>query len=245
MFVLQMTVVPYKEQDASKKEQVAQMFDNVSPKYDFLNHLLSGGIDILWRKKAIRLLKKAQPKTILDIATGTGDFAIEALALKPDKIVGVDISEGMLSFGREKIKKLGMESVITLQSGDSEKLQFQDNTFDAVIVSFGVRNFENLEKGLTDMCRVMKSGGTCIVLEFSKPQKFPMKQLYNFYFKNILPTVGKIVSKDTSAYTYLYDSVQAFPEGNDFMKVFERAGFNNTQCLPLTFGISTIYTGRK
>ena len=240
-----MTVVPYKEQDASKKEQVAQMFDNVSPKYDFLNHLLSGGIDILWRKKAIKLLKRAQPKTILDIATGTGDFAIEALALKPDKIVGVDISEGMLSFGREKIKKLGMESVITLQSGDSEKLQFKDNTFDAVIVSFGVRNFENLEKGLTDMCRVMKSGGTCVVLEFSKPQKFPMKQLYNFYFKNILPTVGKIVSKDTSAYTYLYDSVQAFPEGDDFMNVFERAGFNNNQCLPLTFGISTIYIGRK
>ena len=240
-----MTVVPYKEQDASKKEQVAQMFDNVSSKYDFLNHLLSGGIDILWRKKAIRLLKKAQPKTILDIATGTGDFAIEALALKPDKIVGVDISEGMLSFGREKIKKLGVESVITLQTGDSEKLQFEDNTFDAVIVSFGVRNFENLEKGLTDMCRVMKTGGTCIVLEFSKPQKFPMKQLYNFYFKNILPTVGKIVSKDTSAYTYLYDSVQAFPEGSEFMQVFQRAGFNNTQCLPLTFGISTIYIGRK
>ena len=240
-----MTVVPYKEQDASKKEQVAQMFDNVSPKYDFLNHLLSGGIDILWRKKAIKLLKKAQPKTILDIATGTGDFAIEALALKPDKIVGVDISEGMLSFGREKIKKLGVESIISLQSGDSEKLQFEDNTFDAVIVSFGVRNFENLEKGLTDMCRVMKTGGTCIVLEFSKPQKFPMKQLYNFYFKNILPTVGKIVSKDTSAYTYLYDSVQAFPEGSEFMQVFQRAGFNNTQCLPLTFGISTIYIGRK
>ena len=240
-----MTVLPYKEQDASKKEQVAQMFDNVSPKYDFLNHLLSGGIDILWRKKAIRLLKKAQPKTILDIATGTGDFAIEALALKPDKIVGVDISEGMLSFGREKIKKLGVESVITLQTGDSEKLQFEDNTFDAVIVSFGVRNFENLEKGLTDMCRVMKTGGTCVVLEFSKPQKFPMKQLYNFYFKNILPTVGKIVSKDTSAYTYLYDSVQAFPEGSEFMQVFQRAGFNNTQCLPLTFGISTIYIGRK
>ena len=240
-----MNVVPYKEQDASKKEQVAQMFDNVSPKYDFLNHLLSGGIDILWRKKAIKLLKSAQPKTILDIATGTGDFAIEALALKPDKIVGVDISEGMLSFGREKIKKLGMESVIEMQKGDSEKLNFSDNTFDAVIVSFGVRNFENLEKGLTDMCRVMKTGGTCIVLEFSKPQSFPFKQLYNFYFKNILPTVGKIVSKDTSAYTYLYDSVQAFPEGDDFMKVFHRAGFIQTQCLPLTFGISTIYIGKK
>jgi len=240
-----MTVVPYKEQDASKKEQVAQMFDNVSPKYDFLNHLLSGGIDILWRKKAIKLLKEAQPKIILDIATGTGDFAIEALALKPEKIIGVDISEGMLSFGQEKIKKLGVDSIITLQKGDSEKLQFKDNTFDAVIVSFGVRNFENLEKGLVDMCRVMKTGGTCVVLEFSKPQKFPMKQLYDFYFKNILPTVGKIVSKDTSAYTYLYDSVQVFPEGDDFMEVFHRAGFNNTQCLPLTFGISTIYIGRK
>jgi demethylmenaquinone methyltransferase/2-methoxy-6-polyprenyl-1,4-benzoquinol methylase len=240
-----MTVVPYKDQNASKKEQVAQMFDNVSPKYDFLNHLLSGGIDILWRKKAIKLLKKSQPKMILDIATGTGDFAIEALALKPTKIVGVDISEGMLGVGREKIKKLGMESVIELQKGDSERLNFQDNTFDAVIVSFGVRNFENLEKGLTDMCRVMKPEGTCIVLEFSKPAAFPFKQLYNFYFKYILPVVGKIVSKDTSAYTYLHDSVQAFPDGNDFIKVFQRAGFTKTQCLPLTFGISTIYIGSK
>lgn len=240
-----MSVVPYKEQNASKKEQVAQMFDNVSPKYDFLNHLLSGGIDILWRKKAVKLLRKAQPKKILDIATGTGDFAIEALALKPEKIVGVDISEGMLSFGREKIKKLGVESIIELQKGDSERLNFEDNTFDAVIVSFGVRNFEHLEKGLTDMCRVMKKDGTCIVLEFSKPSAFPFKQLYNFYFKYILPVVGKIVSKDTSAYTYLHDSVQAFPDGKDFIQVFERAGFNRTQCLPLTFGISTIYIGRK
>ncbi|MFC0181120.1 demethylmenaquinone methyltransferase [Pseudarcicella hirudinis] len=240
-----MTVLPYKEQDASKKEQVAQMFDNISPKYDFLNHLLSGGIDILWRKKAIKLLRPANPKTILDIATGTGDFAIEALALKPDKIVGVDISEGMLSFGREKIRKLGMENVIELQKGDSERLPFQDNTFDAVIVSFGVRNFENLEKGLTDMARVMRVGGTCIVLEFSKPKHFPFKQLYNFYFKFILPVIGKIVSKDNAAYTYLPESVQAFPDGDDFLKVFQKAGFTQTQCLPLTFGISTIYIGRK
>ena len=240
-----MTVLPYKEQEASKKEQVAQMFDNISPKYDFLNHLLSGGIDILWCKKAIKLLKASQPKTILDIATGTGDFAIEALALKPEKIVGVDISEGMLSFGKEKIKKLGVEHIIEMQKGDSERLLFEDNTFDAVIVSFGVRNFENLEKGLTDMCRVMKSGGTCIVLEFSKPKSFPFKQLYNFYFKYILPVVGNLVSKDASAYTYLPESVQAFPDGENFLSVFRKAGFTQTQCIPLTFGISSIYIGKK
>ncbi len=240
-----MTVVPYKEQDASKKEQVAKMFDSVSHKYDFLNHVLSGGIDILWRKKAIKILRPENPQSILDIATGTGDFAIEALALKPQKIVGVDISEGMLSFGREKIKKLGMENVISMQKGDSERLQFEDNTFDAVIVSFGVRNFENLEKGLTDMCRVMKTGGTCIVLEFSKPKSFPFKQLYNFYFKNILPVVGKIISKDPAAYTYLFESVQAFPDGDDFLSVFNRAGFINTKCVPLTFGVSSIYIGKK
>ncbi|MDI9865925.1 bifunctional demethylmenaquinone methyltransferase/2-methoxy-6-polyprenyl-1,4-benzoquinol methylase UbiE [Flectobacillus sp. DC10W] len=240
-----MTVLPYKEQEASKKEQVAQMFNNISHKYDFLNHLLSGGIDILWRKKAIKLLKAAQPKIILDIATGTGDFAIEALALKPEKIVGVDISEGMLNVGKEKIKKLGVDNIIEMQLGDSERLLFEDNTFDAVIVSFGVRNFENLEKGLTDMCRVMKPGGTCIVLEFSKPKSFPFKQIYNFYFKYILPTIGNMVSKDSSAYTYLPESVQAFPDGEDFLKVYHKAGFTQTQCLPLTFGISTIYIGKK
>lgn len=243
--LFKMTVLPYKEQEASKKEQVSQMFDNISPKYDFLNHLLSGGIDILWRKKAIKLLKAAQPKVILDIATGTGDFAIEALALKPEKIVGVDISEGMLNVGKEKIKKLGVDSIIEMQMGDSERLLFEDNTFDAVIVSFGVRNFENLEKGLTDMCRVMKSGGTCMVLEFSKPKAFPMKQLYNFYFKYILPIIGNMVSKDASAYTYLPESVQAFPDGKDFIAIFERSGFKQTQCIPLTFGISTIYIGKK
>lgn len=240
-----MTVLPYKEQTAGKKEQVAQMFDNISPRYDLLNHLLSGGIDILWRKKAIRLLRPEAPKTILDIATGTGDFAIEALALKPQKIVGVDISEGMLAYGREKIKKIGMESVIDLRTGDSENLPFADNTFDAVIVSFGVRNFEHLELGLADMCRVMRVGGTCVVLEFSKPKRFPMKQLYNFYFKYILPTIGKLISKDRAAYSYLPESVQAFPDGKDFLSIFEKAGFKNTQCVPLTFDISSIYIGKK
>ncbi|NBB19681.1 bifunctional demethylmenaquinone methyltransferase/2-methoxy-6-polyprenyl-1,4-benzoquinol methylase UbiE [Runella sp. CRIBMP] len=240
-----MTVVPYKDKDSSKREQIAEMFDNVSPKYDFLNHLLSAGIDIYWRKRAIKLLKKENPQTILDIATGTGDFAIEALALKPKKIVGIDISEGMLAVGREKIKKLGMENVIDLRTGDSANLPLESNSFDAVIASFGVRNFENLLHGLTDMCRVMKPGGTCVILEFSKPKTFPFKQLYNFYFRYILPIVGRMVSKDSAAYTYLPESVQAFPDGNDFLKIYEQAGFKNTKCIPLTFGICSIYIGKK
>ena len=240
-----MTVVPYKDKDNSKREQVAEMFDNISPKYDFLNHLLSGGIDIYWRKRAIKLLRKAQPRIILDIATGTGDFAIEALALKPEKIVGVDISEGMLAVGREKIKKLGKQDIIELRTGDSESLPFSDNYFDAVIVSFGVRNFENLLAGLSDMNRVMRPGGTCVIVEFSKPRSFPFRHLYNFYFKYILPAIGKIVSKDSSAYTYLPESVQAFPDGRDFLTIFEQAGFKNTKCIPLTFGICSIYTGQK
>ena len=240
-----MTVVPYKDKQSSKREQVAEMFDTISPKYDFLNHLLSGGVDIYWRKKAIRMLKKAQPRRILDIATGTGDFAIEALALQPEQVVGVDISEGMLAVGREKIKKLGKEHIIQLQTGDSESLPFSDNYFDAVIVSFGVRNFENLLAGLSDMQRVLRPGGTCVVVEFSKPKGFPFKQIYNFYFKYILPLVGKIVSRDQSAYTYLPESVQAFPDGEDFLAVFKKAGFTHTQCTPLTFGICSIYTGQK
>ena len=240
-----MTVLPYKDLKLSKKEQVAKMFDNISPKYDFLNHFLSVGIDIYWRKKAIKLLRNNNPKLILDIATGTGDFAIEALRLSPDKVIGVDISAGMLKYGQEKINKLGLGNKIELLLGDSEKLNFEDNTFDAITVSFGVRNFENLEKGLTDMFRVLKPGGKTIILEFSKPKAFPMKQLYNFYFKNILPVVGKLFSKDNTAYTYLPESVNAFPDGEDFLKVFEKSGFKLTKCIPLTFGISSIYIGEK
>jgi len=240
-----MSVVPYKDKDGSKREQVAEMFDNISPKYDLLNHLLSGGVDIYWRKRAIKLLKKRQPKVILDIASGTGDFAIEALSLNPEKVIGVDISEGMLAVGREKIKKLGKQDIITLQSGDSESLSFADNYFDAVIVSFGVRNFQNLLAGLTEMNRVMKSDGMCVVVEFSKPKSFPFKQFYNFYFKYILPLIGKTVSKDSSAYTYLPESVQAFPDGENFLEIYKKAGFKNTKCIPLTFGICTIYTGQK
>jgi demethylmenaquinone methyltransferase/2-methoxy-6-polyprenyl-1,4-benzoquinol methylase len=240
-----MSVVPYKDKQGSKKEQVATMFDNISGKYDFLNHFLSLGIDIAWRKKAIRQLKKDQPKQILDIATGTGDFAIEALALNPDKVTAVDISEGMLNVGREKMKKRGLDNRIELLSGDSEALQFDDNKFDAVIVSFGVRNFENLEKGLADMHRVLKPGGKTVILEFSKPKRFPFKQLYNFYFKWILPKIGNTISKDQAAYTYLPESVRAFPDGDEFLGVLKKVGFKNTQCKALTLGISSIYIGTK
>jgi demethylmenaquinone methyltransferase / 2-methoxy-6-polyprenyl-1,4-benzoquinol methylase len=241
-----MTVVPYKNTEKAKKEQVAEMFNNVSSRYDFLNHFLSLGIDFYWRKTALKLLKKENPKTILDVATGTGDFAIESIKIiNPLKVVGVDISEGMLSYGKEKIKKLNLEAIIDLRYGDSENLPFENNTFDAVTVSYGVRNFENLEKGLRSIYNVLKPGGSCLVLEFSKPTTFPVKQFYNFYFKNILPLIGKLVSKDKSAYTYLFESVQAFPDGNNFIDIFESVGFKQTKWVPLTFGITSIYLGKK
>lgn len=240
-----MAVVPYKDKESSKKEQVAEMFDNISPKYDFLNHFLSLGIDIIWRKKAIRMLKEDQPKLMLDIATGTGDFAIEALALNPDKVIGVDISEGMLDIGRKKLKKRKLDDRIELRSGDSEGLPFEDNKFDAVIVAFGVRNFEDLQKGIDDIYRVLRKGGKLVVLEFSKPGMFPFKQLYQFYFKWILPKIGKLISRDQSAYTYLPDSVQAFPDGDAFLEVLKKPGFQQTKCKPLTLGISSIYLGVK
>ncbi len=239
-----MAVLPYNKSD-SKKTEVAEMFDNISPKYDLLNHTLSLGIDILWRKKAIRMLAPEKPKLILDVATGTGDFAIEALALNPDKVIGVDISEGMLSIGREKMKKKNISDKIEMLSGDSEGLNFPDNTFDAIIVAFGVRNFENLEKGLADMYRVLKPNGTVVVLEFSRPQTFPIKQLYNFYFSYILPTIGKLVSKDTRAYTYLPESVAAFPDGEKFITILDKIGFKNSKCTSLSFGVSSIYMGKK
>lgn len=240
-----MTVLPYKEQAAGKKEQVATMFNNISPKYDLLNHLLSFGIDIYWRKQAVKLLKKYKPKQILDIATGTGDFALEALAVQPDKIIGVDISEGMLEVGRQKMQKLGLSQKIEMRLGDSEKLLFPDNTFDAVIVAFGVRNFENLAKGLSDMNRVLKKDGVAIVLEFSNPRSFPMKQLYGFYSRYILPLIGRMVSKDTAAYTYLPDSVKAFPDGESFLEIYKKSGFSQVEWKPMTFGICSIYIGIK
>lgn len=240
-----MAVVPYKEEQKGKKEQVAEMFNNISKRYDLLNHVLSLGIDILWRKKAIKMLQSENPQLILDVATGTGDFAIEALALKPQKVIGVDISEGMLEMGKKKISKLGLENKIELKMGDSEKLLFEDNKFDAVIVSFGVRNFEDLEAGLSDMHRVLKPGGTTVIVEFSKPEAFPFKQGYNFYFKSILPLIGKVVSKDNSAYTYLPESVQQFPYGDEFLDILKKVGFKEAKCKPLTFGISSIYIAKK
>jgi demethylmenaquinone methyltransferase/2-methoxy-6-polyprenyl-1,4-benzoquinol methylase len=241
-----MTVLPYSaNKEEGKKQQVASMFNNISPKYDLLNHLLSAGIDIIWRKKAVALLKKEQPKLILDIATGTGDFAIEALSLKPEKIIGVDISEGMLKVGRDKIKKAGLDGLIELKSGDSENLAFNDNNFDAVIVAFGVRNFENLERGLSEMHRVLKKGGTVVILEFSKPEKFPVKNFYNFYFRFILPLIGKLVSKDKAAYTYLPESVKTFPYGNEFLTILNKTGFQSSKCIKLSFGISSIYLAKK
>ncbi len=239
-----LTVVPYKNDEATKKVQVARMFDAISGKYDFLNHFLSLGIDIRWRKKAIRLLRADQPKLILDVATGTGDFAIEALKLNPDKIIGVDISEGMLKIGRKKMIANGY-STIDLQSGDSENLPFEENKFDAVIVAFGVRNFENLEKGLAEILRVLRPGGRAVVLEFSKPQAFPMKQFYSFYFKFILPKIGRFFSRDSSAYTYLPESVEAFPDGDDFISILSKLGYKNATCQLLTFGISSLYTATK
>lgn len=240
-----MTVVPYKEDKAGKKEQVARMFDSISNRYDFLNHFLSLGIDIRWRKKAIKLLGQAHPKLILDVATGTGDFAIQTLDIKPEKVIGVDISNGMLEVGRKKIHDLGLDQKIELLPGDSENLPFEDNKFDAVIVAFGVRNFENLEKGLTEIRRVLKQGGTLMVLEFSKPTLFPYKQIYRFYFNFILPKIGRLVSKDPAAYTYLPESVGAFPDGKDFVQILNKLGYQKTECRPLTFGISSLYTGVK
>lgn len=240
-----MTVVPYKDKSEAKKKQLADMFDSISGKYDFLNHFLSLGIDIRWRKKAIKLLRESKPKQILDIATGTGDFAIESLALNPEKVVGLDISEGMLSVGRQKMKKKSIDHIISMQSGDSENIHFEDQSFDAVIVAFGVRNFENLEKGLSEMNRVLKPGGKAVILEFSKPTIFPFKQLYNFYFRWILPKIGKLVSKDNAAYTYLPESVNEFPYGNDFLQILNKTGYKNTTCKTLTLGISSIYVGEK
>lgn len=221
------------------------MFNNISRNYDFLNHFLSLGIDRGWRKKAIKLLRPVNPKIMLDVATGTGDFALQALALDPDKVIGIDISDGMLEVGRKKVAARQLSSKVELLQGDSENLQFEGNKFDAVTVGFGVRNFEDLEKGLAEILRVMKPGAMLVVLEFSRPKAFPFKQVYNFYFKSILPNIGRLVSKDRSAYTYLPESVDAFPDGKDFEAILQKVGFKNTTCEALTFGISSVYTARK
>jgi demethylmenaquinone methyltransferase/2-methoxy-6-polyprenyl-1,4-benzoquinol methylase len=238
-------VVPLPDSDLSKKEQVAGMFDRIAGRYDFLNHLLSMGIDKGWRKKAINTLREINPKKILDVATGTGDLAIAALTLQPDHITGVDISEGMMEIGRKKLQDKNLDDKITLQYGDSEALPFEAGDFDAITCAYGVRNFEHLEKGLEQMSRVLRTGGRIAILEFSRPKKFPVKQLYHFYFRYILPTLGKTVSKDATAYTYLPESVAAFPEGAKFCAILEQCGFKEVKAHPLTFGITTLYTGKK
>ena len=240
-------ITPYvtPEQEA-KKNQVARMFDGIAHRYDFLNHFFSLGIDVLWRKSCIRILRNEQPEKLLDVATGTADFAIEAVRMGLDvHVTGVDISAGMLDVGREKIAARGWNDRIELIQGDSVALPFDDGSFDAFTVAFGVRNFEDLQGGLKDMLRVLKPGAMGLVLEFSKPKHFPIKQVFGLYFKHIMPTIGKWVSKDPAAYTYLPESVQAFPEGESFLDEMRKAGYVDVKAKSLTGGIATIYTGRK
>jgi demethylmenaquinone methyltransferase/2-methoxy-6-polyprenyl-1,4-benzoquinol methylase len=237
-------VKPYSSEE-SKKEQVAQMFDNIAFRYDFLNSLLSLGIHKGWRRKCVKLLSDIKPKAILDVATGTADFALECVKLEPTRIVGVDISEGMMKFGREKIKKAGLDKLITLEYGDAETLKFDDNSFDAIVVGFGVRNFENLEKGLTNLRRILKPGGKLIVLEFSNPRNKLIKWAYNFYFNRVTPFIGRLFSKDVRAYTYLPESVKAFPDNERFIEILNKLNYSNNSYKSLSFGIAAIYSATK
>ena len=238
------TVKPYNSQK-SKKEEVEQMFDNISAKYDFLNHFLSLGIDKIWRRKAVKELRLTQPKKILDIATGTGDFAIANLKLNPEEIVGIDISNGMLDVGRQKMIKRNVDHIVTMKQADSEAIPFDEGYFDGLTVGFGVRNFENLEKGLSEMLRVLRPGGKAVILEFSKPKVFPIKQAFGFYSKYVIPVLGKNISKDEKAYAYLPESVAAFPEGKDFMDILTKLNYKNVSATTVSGGIATIYTGIK
>jgi demethylmenaquinone methyltransferase/2-methoxy-6-polyprenyl-1,4-benzoquinol methylase len=237
-------VKPYNT-DRSKKEEVAEMFNNIAVKYDFLNHFLSLGIDHIWRYKAINELKEIKPKRILDLATGTGDFAIASLRLNPEQIIGMDISAGMLEVGKLKMQKKKYNHIIDMRLGDSENLPFEDNYFDALTVGFGVRNYENLEKGLSEMLRVVRPGGKLIILEFSKPKKFPIKQAFTFYSKYFIPFFGKRISKDEKAYAYLPESVAAFPEGKAFEDVLKKLNYQGVKSKLVSGGIATIYTSTK
>lgn len=240
------TIVPFKDSKESKKKQVENMFDKIAFRYDFLNRFLSAGVDVGWRKKAIRQLISSNPQNILDVATGTGDFALTSYEiLKPEKITGIDISEGMLNIGRKKIEKAGLQDKIELLNGDSEAILFDDNTFDAVTVAFGVRNFENLEKGLAEIKRVLKPGGKLIVLEFTKPSAPVIKQLYNFYMNTITPKIGKIIAKNNEAYQYLNDSVLQFPEKESFIHILNQSDYRNAFYKTLTLGICSIYCAEK
>ncbi len=238
-------VIPYKESDLGKKEQVTQMFDNVSSNYDFLNRLLTFGIDVSWRKKVVKMVADQNAKIIMDIATGTGDLAIMLANINPEKVIGLDISQGMLDVGKKKVEQLNLTDKVEMVIGDSENLTFADNTFDAITVGFGVRNFEDLEKGLGEIYRVLKPKGTFVVLETSQPTNFPVKQGFTFYSKYIIPTVGKIFSKDKNAYQYLPESAAAFPYGEEFNNILLKTGFNTSKVYPQTFGAATIYQAFK
>lgn len=238
-------VKPYKNSNLGKKEQVAKMFDTISKEYDGLNRVISFGIDVKWRKKIVQIINNTHPDSILDIATGTADLAILLTKTKASKIIGLDISEGMLEVGRKKIKKLHLENTIDLNLGDSENMPFANNSFDAITVAFGVRNFENLEKGLSEILRVLKPGGTLAVLETSIPTRSPFKQGYHFYSKTILPLIGRLFSKDKVAYRYLCDSAASFPYGEAFNNILQKIGFIDIENLPQTFGVASIYIARK
>jgi demethylmenaquinone methyltransferase/2-methoxy-6-polyprenyl-1,4-benzoquinol methylase len=238
-------ITPYKNSNLSKKEQVTQMFDTISKEYDNLNRVISFGIDIKWRKKVVSIVGKQNPDTILDIATGTGDLAINLAKTNVSKIVGFDISPGMLEIGKQKIAQKKLNNKIEMVLGDSEKMPFTDNSFDAITVAFGVRNFENLEKGLTEILRVLKPNGTFVILETSVPAKTPYKQGYKFYTKRILPLIGKLFSRDKVAYSYLCESASVFPHGEALNNILRKIGFINAEALPQTFGVATIYTASK
>jgi demethylmenaquinone methyltransferase / 2-methoxy-6-polyprenyl-1,4-benzoquinol methylase len=240
------SITPFKDSTQSKKQQVAGMFDQIAFRYDFLNRFLSGGIDTRWRKRVIKELKELRPQKILDVATGTADVAIMThKLLKPVTIIGIDISEGMLEIGRKKVAKLLLNKQIELQQGDSEAINFAENTFDAITVAFGVRNFENLGNGLAEMLRVLKPGGKLVVLEFSKPKQNIFRGLYNLYMRVVTPGIGRLISKNREAYQYLNDSVQKFPEGNYFLTIMNEVGYTATYLKTLTGGICTIYCGSK
>ncbi|MCM4154816.1 bifunctional demethylmenaquinone methyltransferase/2-methoxy-6-polyprenyl-1,4-benzoquinol methylase UbiE [Gramella sp. AN32] len=238
-------VTPYKDSKLSKKEQVEQMFDSISDNYDGLNRVISLGTDVKWRKKVVAKVTETNPEKILDIATGTGDLAIQMANSGAKKIIGLDISEGMLKVGRKKISNKNLDSKIEMIQGDSEDLPFQNDEFDAITVAFGVRNFQNLEKGLKEIYRVLKPNGIFVVLETSVPRKFPFKQGYHVYSGVILPMIGKLFSKDKNAYSYLSESAANFPYGEKFNNILKKIGFINIEDLPQTFGVSTIYTASK
>ncbi|GGE99280.1 bifunctional demethylmenaquinone methyltransferase/2-methoxy-6-polyprenyl-1,4-benzoquinol methylase UbiE [Flavobacterium limi] len=238
-------ITPYKNSTLGKKEQVAQMFDTISGNYDNLNRVISFGIDVKWRKKVLKIVSDSKPKTILDIATGTGDLAILMAQSNAEKIIGLDISAGMLEVGRKKVEEKKLSDRIELTLGDSEKMPFEDNYFDAITVGFGVRNFENLEKGFAEILRVLKPNGVFVILETSVPDKTPYKQGYRFYTKNILPVIGKLFSKDNSAYGYLSESAAAFPYGEALNNILRKIGFIDVVAMPQTFGVATIYSASK